>query len=124
MKYLDLSIVIPAFNEENTIIEILERVNNQNSKNYELEIIVIDDSSTDSTKELLDNNPNLYSKFISLKKNLGKGGAVKCWKKSVFKLLKFKDVRTVDRNFQNRASLLLLRIKHSQKILLANLHQC
>ena len=47
----------------------------------------------------------------------GKGGAVKCWKKSVFKLLKFKDVRTVDRNFQNRASLLLLRIKHSQKIL-------
>ena len=74
---MQISIIIPAFNEENTIIEILERVNNQNSKNYELEIIVIDDSSTDTTKELLDNNPNLYSKFISLKKNLGKGGAVK-----------------------------------------------
>ena len=74
---MQISIIIPAFNEENTIIEILKRVNNQNNKNYELEIIVVDDSSTDSTKELIENNPNLYSKFISLNKNLGKGGAVK-----------------------------------------------
>ena len=47
----------------------------------------------------------------------GKGGAVKCWKKSVFKIFKFRDVRTVDRDFQARAALLCLRIKHSQKII-------
>ena len=72
-----ISIIIPAFNEEKTIIEILKRVNRQTNKGIELEIIVIDDSSTDSTRELLINNPNLYTKFISLDKNLGKGGAVK-----------------------------------------------
>ena len=43
---MKISIIIPAFNEENTIIEILERVNNQNNKDYELEIIVVDDSSS------------------------------------------------------------------------------
>ena len=72
-----ISIIIPAFNEEKTIIEILKRVNRQTNKGIELEIIVIDDSSTDSTKELLISNSDLYTKFISLDKNLGKGGAVK-----------------------------------------------
>ena len=72
-----ISIIIPAFNEEKTIIEILKRVNRQANKGIELEIIVIDDSSTDSTKELLISNSDLYTKFISLDKNLGKGGAVK-----------------------------------------------
>ena len=72
-----ISIIIPAFNEEKTIIEILKRVNMQANKGVELEIIVIDDSSTDSTKELLIGNSDLYTKFISLDKNLGKGGAVK-----------------------------------------------
>ena len=72
-----ISIIIPAFNEEKTIIEILKRVNRQTYKGIELEIIVIDDSSTDSTKELLISNSDLYTKFISLDKNLGKGGAVK-----------------------------------------------
>ena len=72
-----ISIIIPAFNEEKTIIEILKRVNRQTNKGIELEIIVIDDSSTDSTKELLISNSDLYTKFISLEKNLGKGGAVK-----------------------------------------------
>ena len=72
-----ISIIIPAFNEENTIIELLKRVNREANNDYELEIIVVDDSSTDLTKELLISNPNLYTKFISLDKNLGKGGAVK-----------------------------------------------
>tara|TARA_B100000242_G_scaffold196264_1_gene141762 strand:+ start:713 stop:1402 length:690 start_codon:yes stop_codon:yes gene_type:complete len=72
-----ISIIIPAFNEENTIIELLKRVNREANNDYELEIIVVDDSSTDLTKELLISNPDLYTKFISLDKNLGKGGAVK-----------------------------------------------
>ncbi len=72
-----ISIIIPAFNEEKTIIELLTRVNRQASNNFELEIIVVDDCSTDLTKELLISNPDLYTKFISLDKNLGKGGAVK-----------------------------------------------
>ncbi|OUV03014.1 MAG: glycosyltransferase [bacterium TMED80] len=74
---MKLSIIVPAYNEQNTIVHILEKVNKQNNKDCNLEVIVIDDNSTDSTKELLENNPSLYTKFISLEKNLGKGGAVK-----------------------------------------------
>ncbi len=72
-----ISIIIPAFNEEATIIELLNSVNEQNNKDYELEIIVIDDNSTDSTRQLLQENSVLYTKLICLEKNLGKGGAVR-----------------------------------------------
>lgn len=72
-----ISIIIPAFNEESTIIELLNSVNEQNNKDYELEIIVIDDNSTDSTRQLLQENSVLYTKLICLEKNLGKGGAVR-----------------------------------------------
>ena len=72
-----ISIIIPAFNEEDTIIEILNSVNEQNNEDFKLEIIVIDDNSTDLTRQLLDDNEVLYTKLIKLKKNLGKGGAVR-----------------------------------------------
>lgn len=39
----------------------------------------------------------------------GPGGAVKCWKRAVFRLLRFRDVRTVDRDFYRRAGRLGLR---------------
>ena len=72
-----ISIIIPAFNEESTIIELLNSVNEQHNEDYELEIIVIDDNSTDSTRQLLQENSVLYTKLICLEKNLGKGGAVR-----------------------------------------------
>lgn len=72
-----ISIIIPAFNEEDTIIEILNSVNEQNNEDFKLEIIVIDDNSTDLTRQLLEDNEVLYTKLIKLKKNLGKGGAVR-----------------------------------------------
>ena len=72
-----ISIIIPAFNEESTIIELLNSVNEQRNEDYELEIIVIDDNSTDSTRQLLQENSVLYTKLICLEKNLGKGGAVR-----------------------------------------------
>ena len=43
-------------------------------KNIEKEIIVVNDYSTDKTKEILDNDcKHLYSKLINNKKNMGKG---------------------------------------------------
>ena len=56
-----VSIIIPAFNEENTIIELLKKVNLQETKDFSLEIIVIDDGSFDNTKEILKENPSLYT---------------------------------------------------------------
>ena len=71
-----LTVIIPCFNEENTIIKILEKINNQ--KNYlNIEIIVSDDGSTDETINLLKKNKNLYDKLVDGKINKGKGAAIK-----------------------------------------------
>ena len=72
-----LSIIIPAFNEEKTIIELLNKVNDVIIDGVEKEIIVIDDFSSDNTLSLLERHNFLYQKLIKLDKNSGKGSAVK-----------------------------------------------
>lgn len=74
---MKISVIIPLYNEESTIIKLLNKVNAQKKSEVELEIIVIDDCSTDNTKELLKANNELFDKIIELNKNLGKGGAVR-----------------------------------------------
>jgi len=70
-----LSIIVPVYNEERTIINVLEKIKKNSSKEYE--VIVIDDGSTDKTKELLKNNNHLYDKIITNELNKGKGYSVK-----------------------------------------------
>ena len=72
-----ISIIIPAFNEENTIIALLNKVDKVKVEGVQKEIIVIDDASKDNTLNLLKNNNKLYSKLIEFKQNKGKGAAVK-----------------------------------------------
>lgn len=72
---ISLSIVVPVFNEEKTILEILKKINVL-QKNYKIEIILVNDGSTDSSKKIIDENKKLYSKCIHLDKNSGKGKAV------------------------------------------------
>ena len=48
-----LSIIIPVFNEEKTIIKILNRIKETKSSNFNYEVIVVDDGSTDETNKLL-----------------------------------------------------------------------
>ena len=75
MKNISIGIIIPVYNEEKTLLKILKKVNEL--KNVcNLEIIVIDDYSTDLSKEIIINNKVLYSQSIFLKKNYGKGKAV------------------------------------------------
>ena len=74
---MKVTILIPVFNEENTIIEILNRVNSEKKDEKEKEIIVVDDCSTDNSKNLLKENTELFDKLVELEKNLGKGGAVR-----------------------------------------------
>ena len=74
---MKVSVLVPVFNEEKTVLQILEEVNKQNNEQYQLEIIVIDDGSTDRSRDLLSNRNDLYTHFIELGKNLGKGGAIK-----------------------------------------------
>jgi glycosyltransferase involved in cell wall biosynthesis len=72
-----ISIIIALYNEEKTIIEILNRINKTKKNNYEYEIIVINDGSTDKSLKLLQENSNLYNKLLDFKNNKGKGFAVK-----------------------------------------------
>ena len=71
-----LSIIIPVFNEANTIIKILNRIKETKSTKINYEIIVVDDGSTDNTPNLLKENKGLYHKLILNKLNMGKGHAV------------------------------------------------
>lgn len=52
MEYKKLSIVIPAYNEEKTIKELLERVKKADTLGLEKEIIVVDNNSRDRTYEI------------------------------------------------------------------------
>ena len=74
---IDLTVLVPAYNEEATILGILERVGEQKIDGVNIEILVIDDGSTDATVELLEQNPSLYTKLIKRPLNGGKGAAVK-----------------------------------------------
>ena len=70
---LVLSIVIPVFNEETTILEILDRVD---ALPVNKEIIVVDDCSTDRTREKLQSVERLY-RVIYKPHNEGKGAALR-----------------------------------------------
>ena len=71
-----LKILIPVYNEEKTIIKILEKisVSCEQIKNYE--VIVINDGSTDQTNNQLLSHSNLYSSLLTLPQNRGKGYAI------------------------------------------------
>lgn len=72
-----LSLLIPAYNEQATIIGLLEKVAQQKVEGVQFEIIVVDDGSKDKTVELLEARPQLYTTLIRQPKNGGKGAAVK-----------------------------------------------
>ncbi|MGE4279762.1 MAG: glycosyltransferase family 2 protein [Magnetospirillum sp.] len=74
---VSVSVVVPVYNEERTIVAILERVKAVSVPGVTFEVIVVDDGSKDRTREILDGRPDLYSQFIKHTQNRGKGGAVK-----------------------------------------------
>ena len=73
---MKISIVIPCYNESSTISKIIEKVKNE--KNYDKEIIVIDDFSTDGTREILKNDiSEKIDELIFNDRNFGKGYSVR-----------------------------------------------
>jgi glycosyltransferase involved in cell wall biosynthesis len=72
-----ISILIPSFNEEKTILNVLNRISKTIDPSINYEVVVINDGSTDNTLELLEQNKNLYNQLITYERNYGKGNAVK-----------------------------------------------
>ena len=75
-----LTIIIPVYNETSTITEILQKVINVN---IDKQIIVVDDYSTDNSKEKILIMKNKIDEIIFHEKNLGKGAAIKSAQKFV-----------------------------------------
>ncbi len=79
MAEIDFSCVIPAYNEEKCVRAVLEEIfQTLNRKNFNYEVIVIDNGSVDKTTEILDDVkksvPQL--KVVRLDPNRGYGGAI------------------------------------------------
>ena len=72
----DLNILIPVYNEEKTIIEVLAKLNKVCKPIKNKSIIVVDDGSTDKTHKLLEKNKKLYNKLVTSPVNKGKGNAI------------------------------------------------
>lgn len=75
---MKLSIIIPVFNEEKTILEILKRVEETKIPGFDKEMLVVNDGSTDTTASKIKKSRFLKKiTFIDQNKNQGKGTAVK-----------------------------------------------
>ena len=103
---MKISIVVPLYNEEKTIINILSKIQNEIKKlnEFNFEVIIINDGSNDNSKKLLEENSNLYNTLISFNKNRGKGFAIKEGLKKIsgeIILIQDADLEYLPHNYKN-----------------------
>lgn len=74
---MKLSVIIPAYNEVQTIVKIIDKVK-QTDVGFDKQIIIVNDGSTDGTTDVLNNMPKDNTiKIYHHQKNKGKGSALK-----------------------------------------------
>ena len=102
MKYF--SIIIPMYNEEKNVLPLLDDIEQAiNKEIYQIEVIIIDDGSSDKTSNVLKENLKRYSYYISLinhKKNLGQSRSIY----SGIKASQYNTIVTIDGDCQNNPS--------------------
>ena len=73
---MKISIIIPCYNEENSIESVVNKI--LNLKDFNSEIIIIDDYSTDSSRDIIEKKLNdKVGKIILNEKNFGKGYSIR-----------------------------------------------
>ena len=75
--YKSLTVIIPVYNEKDTVKECIERVLKADTCGLNLNIIVSDNNSTDGTKEILKSIKDEKVKCYFKEKNEGKGSNIK-----------------------------------------------
>lgn len=75
---MKLSVIICVYNERDTILEILKRVQQADlGSEWTKEIVIVDNSSTDGTRELLKTITDRNVRIVYQSRNLGKGNSVR-----------------------------------------------
>ena len=78
MKTKKVSIIIPVYNEINTLEKILNMITKANFCSLEKEIVIVDDGSSNGSRELLKNIEDTSDyKIYYHAKNMGKGAAIR-----------------------------------------------
>jgi len=72
-----LSIIVPVFNERNTVQEILRRIRAVDLGEIGKELIVVDDGSTDGTGDILKLEEDMSCRVVRHGRNAGKGAAIR-----------------------------------------------
>ena len=77
-KLRKLSVIVPVYNERNTVVEVLRRMRAvELPDGIDREIIVVDDGSTDGTRDVLNQLSDSTVRIILHDHNRGKGAAVR-----------------------------------------------
>jgi len=80
---MKITIVLPVYNEEKTVLETLNKIIKSKAGDIKKEIIIVDDGSTDNTREILKSmskkkfDKKIEIKFLRHSVNMGKGSAIK-----------------------------------------------
>lgn len=95
----NFSIIIPIYNEEKNITDLIIEINNYLSTvNYKFEIILIDDYSSDQTQKVLEKLKKKHNiKYFNNKKNMGQSFSIQ----SGVRKSKFNTIVTLDGDGQN-----------------------
>ena len=75
-RYRTLSVIVPVYNERNTVAEILRRIRAVKLP-LEVDVVVVDDGSTDGTEKVLSALQDSTVRVITHERNRGKGAAVR-----------------------------------------------
>lgn len=79
---MKITVIIPVFNEVKTVRAIIDKI--QNLKDLDIQIILVDDFSTDGTRELIENElSKKVDKVVFHSSNQGKGSAIISAKKFI-----------------------------------------
>jgi glycosyltransferase involved in cell wall biosynthesis len=77
VHYKKLSVIVPVYNERNTLPEIVRRMRNVELP-LDLEVVLVDDGSTDGTRALLPQLADSTVRVVKHDDNRGKGAAIWC----------------------------------------------